>query len=280
MKKNECRMGLASNNDRWNRFVHVFMVTRGDMMKAVIYARISTEQQSEGSIEQQIRKCREYCSFRDYEVIEVYTDVGSGMKVTRPGYEEMMNDVEEWDVCVAYKLDRFHRSAANASSWASDLNVKNKNFAAIDIDIDTVTAMGRFIFRLMAALAQLEVEMTRERTQMGMAAVKHQGRKLGKPPYGYDSKFALTDNENDKGILIINKKEAAAIKVIFDCHKKGLSYSDIVEHLAKNKILTKTGKITWNPATIRDIIKKELLYYGKYKDEEGETKIYEWDPIL
>ena len=49
-------------------------------MRAVIYARVSTEHQSEGSVEQQIRKCEEYCRFRDYEIVETYTDVGSGMK--------------------------------------------------------------------------------------------------------------------------------------------------------------------------------------------------------
>ena len=52
----------------------------GDEMKAVIYSRVSTDHQSEGSVEQQIRKCREYCAFKDYEVVEVYSDVGSGMK--------------------------------------------------------------------------------------------------------------------------------------------------------------------------------------------------------
>ena len=102
-------------------------------MKAVIYARVSTEHQSEGSIEQQIRKCEEYCKFRDYEIVETYTDVGSGMKIERPGYEEMMSKIEDWDICIAYKLDRFHRSSANASKWADMLHKAEKQLTLTSI---------------------------------------------------------------------------------------------------------------------------------------------------
>ena len=142
-------------------------------MRAVIYARVSTEQQSEGSIEEQIRRCKQYCELKGYTVVAEYTDVGSGMKTDRPQFEIMMSNMNEWDICVAYKLDRFHRSSGNASAWAADLNNQGKNFAAIDIDIDTSSAMGLFIFRLMTSLAQLEVEQTRERTKMGWDAIVH-----------------------------------------------------------------------------------------------------------
>jgi DNA invertase Pin-like site-specific DNA recombinase len=249
-------------------------------MKAVIYARVSTEQQSEGSVEQQIRKCEEYCKFRDYEIVEIYTDVGSGMKIERPGYEEMMEKIEDWDICIAYKLDRFHRSSANASKWADMLNKAEKNFAAIDIEIDTVTAMGRFIFRLMSSLAQLEVEQTRERTKMGMEAVTHQGRKLGPPPYGYTSKFKRTGSNDDKGILEVNKAEAEIVKVIFDCSDKGFSPSEICEHLMTTGIPTKKGNKIWRSSTIDAILRKKNLYRGTYTTPDGEEKEYSWANIL
>ena len=248
-------------------------------MKAVIYSRVSTDHQSEGSVEQQIRKCREYCAFKDYEVVEVYSDVGSGMKTERKGYEKMMEDIDTWEITVAYKLDRFHRSAANAATWAADLNARNKNFAAIDIDIDTVTPMGRFIFTLMSSLAQLEVEMTRERTKMGLDAVRHQGRKLGPPPYGYDSKFKITGKDSDKGFLVVNTTEAEIVKIIFQCREKALSLSEICEHLIKSGIKTKKGKLSWSPATISGILKNERLYNGVY-ELDGEEKQFYWGGIL
>ena len=250
------------------------------MMRAVIYARVSTEHQSEGSVEQQIRKCEEYCKFRDYEIVETYTDVGSGMKVERPGYEAMMENIDNWDICIAYKLDRFHRSSANASKWADGLSNQNKNFAAIDIDIDTVTAMGRFIFRLMSSLAQLEVEQTRERTKMGMEGVKNQGRKLGPAPYGYNSKFARTGNNDDKGLLELNKEEADVVRAIYDCQKKGMSLSEICEHLVAAKIRTKSGNTIWKTSTISGILKKEYFYRGLYEGPDGEEKEYSWPSIL
>ena len=80
----------------------------------------------------------------------------------------MMENIDNWDICIAYKLDRFHRSSANASKWADLLHKTEKNFAAIDIDIDTVTAMGRFIFRLMSSLAQLEAIITIEKNKINI----------------------------------------------------------------------------------------------------------------
>ena len=91
-------------------------------MKAVIYARVSTDKQSEGSIEQQIRKCQQYCQYRDYEVVKVYQDVGTGKTLDRPAFQDMMENMDNWDICIAHKLDRMHRNAANAAKWATQLD--------------------------------------------------------------------------------------------------------------------------------------------------------------
>ena len=53
-----------------------------------------------------------------------------------------MSRIDEWDVVIAFKLDRFHRSSTNAQQWAADLNTIGKNFVALDIDVDTTSAMG------------------------------------------------------------------------------------------------------------------------------------------
>ena len=249
-------------------------------MRAVIYARVSTEQQSEGSVEEQIRRCRQYCELKSYEVVKIYQDVGSGMKTeTRPEFEEMMKEIADWDICVAYKLDRFHRSSGNASKWADELNKRGKNFAAIDIDIDTSSAMGLFIFRLMTSLAQLEVEQTRERTRMGMIAVKNQGRWRSRPPYGYTAKIKRTKDPDDKGILEVDTSEREIVVLIYQLNKEGLSNKEIEESLTSRQYTTRKGS-PWSQFTIRDILKNEFFYKGIWKDENGDLRNYEWESIL
>lgn len=252
----------------------------GHEMRAVIYARISTDKQSEGSIEQQIRKCEQYCAYRDYEVVKVYQDVGTGKTLDRPAFQEMMENMPNWDICIAHKLDRMHRNAANAAKWASQLDTAGKDFSYVNMEVDTATAMGRFVYRLMNDLAQLEVEQTSERTKDGLQAVIKQGRKTGPPPYGYSSRFARTGVKADKGFLDVNKEEAEILKIIFDCKEKDFTVSEIITHLNKNKIPTKKGNSVWIQSTISGILRKENFYKGLYLDDQGEWVEGKWDAIL
>ena len=250
-------------------------------MRAVIYARISTDKQSEGSIEQQIRKCQQYCDYRDYKVIKVYQDVGTGKTLDRPAFQEMMTTMDDWDICIAHKLDRMHRNSANAVKWAAQLDSAEKDFSYVQMEVDTATAMGRFVYRLMNDLAQLEVEQTSERTKDGLKAVEEQGRKSGPPPYGYDSRKTRTGNDADAGFLDVNKEEAAIVKVIYDLHEKGHSGNKIVEHLITNKIPTKKKKTVWKQSTVSGILKKKNFYKGLRRTDEGDLVPGKWgDAIL
>ena len=159
-------------------------------MRAVVYGRISTDLQKETSVAEQVRRCKQYVEMKGWTLVDEFTDVGTGMNMDREGFKSMMERIDEWDVVIAYKLDRFHRSSTNAQTWAAGLNTIGKNFVALDIDVDTTSAMGMFIFRMLTALNQMEVEVTKERTRMGLQAVKNDGRWVGKPPYGYDSVYS------------------------------------------------------------------------------------------
>ena len=116
-------------------------------MRAISYARISTDLQSETSVQEQTRRCKQYIEMKGWEFVDSFEDVGTGMNTERSGFKSMM-DREDWDVVVAFKLDRFHRSSANAQAWATELNALGKNFVAMDIDVDTTSAMGMAVFRI------------------------------------------------------------------------------------------------------------------------------------
>jgi len=249
-------------------------------MRAVVYGRISTDLQSETSVNEQLRRCKQYVEMKGWTLVSEFSDVGTGMNMDRDGFQEMMDRIDEWDVVVAFKLDRFHRSSTNAQAWASDLNSVGKNFVALDIDVDTTSAMGMAVFRIITALNQMEVEVTKERTRMGLQGVKNEGRWVGKPPYGYDSVFASTGDDKDKGILAVKEEEAEIVKMIFALSEGGATYSSIVESLIDAGVLTKTGKRSWSTATVRDILNRQDFYRGHYYNLDNERQTYAWEAIL
>ena len=249
-------------------------------MRAVVYGRISTDLQKETSVAEQVRRCKQYVEMKGWALVDEFTDVGTGMNMDREGFKSMMERIDEWDVVIAYKLDRFHRSATIAQTWAAGLNTIGKNFVALDIDVDTTSAMGMFIFRMLTALNQMEVEVTKERTRMGLQAVKNDGRWVGKPPYGYDSVYSESENEADKGILRLNPAEAEVVRMVFELKDQGESLTGIAESLTTAGILTKSQKRRWSTATIGDMIKRRTFYEGHYYDADNELKAYPWPSVL
>ena len=262
-------------------------------MRAAVYARKSTDHQSESTIEEQIRRCTHYIEAQGWELSEIYDDTGTGMNTDRPGFSKMMEEIEDWDVTVAYKLDRFHRDSRNSQDWAIELNGMSKNFVAIDISVDTTTAMGMGIFKVITALNEMEVALTRERTRMGLSGVKAQGRWVGKPPYGYDSVFKLTEEQSDKGILVINEAEAEVVRMIFEMRASQVEvikkkkkvmvdtpYSHIAEVLIEAGTLTKSGRRNWSSSTVLSIINNRNFYSGIYYNRDNEKCNYEWEAIL
>jgi site-specific DNA recombinase len=249
-------------------------------LRAVTYGRISTDMQSETSIQEQTRRCKQYIEMKGWEFVDSFEDVGTGMNMERAGFQGLMERMDEWDVVVAFKLDRFHRSSANAQAWASDLNSVGKNFVALDIDVDTTSAMGMAVFRIITALNQMEVEVTKERTVMGIVAKQNSGKWVGKPPYGYNSSFASTGDDSEKGNLVINPAEADIVRVIFDQEEKQQTPSEIANFLIENGIRTRSGSLKWASSTIKGIIENRDFYEGTFYNTDNQKQKYEWEAIL
>lgn len=250
-------------------------------MRAVTYSRISTDLQSETSINEQTRRARQYAEMKGWDVVDSFEDSGfSGMNTNRPAFQELMERRGEWDVVIALKLDRFHRNSSNAQLWARNLNTIGKNFVAMDIDVDTTSAMGMAVFKIITALNEMEVEVTRERTKIGLDGVKNEGRWVGKPPLGYDSVYKITENDKDKGILQVNPEEAEVVRSIFEQHLNEQPLSKIAEYLIENNIPTKSGKRIWSSASIKGVISNKEFYLGNFTDLDGAAKTYSWEAIL
>jgi len=136
-----------------------------------VYIRVSTEEQAkEGySLSAQQKILEEFCSYSDYEIYKIYIDDGfSGRNTRRPAYREMMADIEHWDSILVLKMDRIHRNTRNFLEMMDVLQKKGKNFKSKSEKLDTTTAMGNFVMRLIQSIAQLESEQIGERTFDGM----------------------------------------------------------------------------------------------------------------
>lgn len=161
-------------------------------MRCAIYARVSTIDQH---CEMQLRELREYCGRRGWTIAGEYVDTGwSGAKASRPELDHVMQDAAEhrFDAVCVWKLDRFGRSVLNLSEQLGQLNSWGIRFIATSqsLDTDQTNPTSRLLLHILAAVAEFEREMIRERVKAGMAAAQHKGVRIGRPNVSLDQKRA------------------------------------------------------------------------------------------
>ena len=162
-------------------------------MNTAIYARVSTTDQS---CEMQLRELREYARRRGWKVAGEYVDAGiSGAKASRPELDRLMHDASRraFDVVLVYKLDRFGRSVRNCLDGISALRSHGVRFLAVsqNIDTDETNPTARLMLHILAAVAEFERELIRERVASGVANARRQGKRLGRPRRVFDRGRAL-----------------------------------------------------------------------------------------
>jgi putative DNA-invertase from lambdoid prophage Rac len=142
-------------------------------MRAAIYARVSTSDQ-DNSI--QVSELTAYANSRGWKIFQVYQDQISGAKAKRPGLDQLMKDarLRRFDVVIVWKLDRFGRSLINLVNSILELNSLGIRFICTTqgIDTDLSNPMAMLLLHIMAAFAEFERSMIRERTSAGVAQYK------------------------------------------------------------------------------------------------------------
>lgn len=136
------------------------------------YARVSTQDQN---LQMQID------ALGKAGCIEIFEEKITGSKRDRPELNKMLNMLREGDRVVVYKLDRISRSTKHLIELADFFEEKGVEFVSIQDSIDTSTAMGRFFFRMMASIAEMERDIISERTKAGLSSARARGRKGGRP---------------------------------------------------------------------------------------------------
>lgn len=121
---------------------------------------------------------------------KIFTDTISGAKASRPGLDQALEHLRDGDTLVVWKLDRLGRSVKNLIGFTEQLEHEGVGFRSLTDQIDTTTPAGRFFFHVMASLAQMERELTAERTRAGLAAARAAGRLPGRQRLMTDAKVA------------------------------------------------------------------------------------------
>lgn len=145
-------------------------------MKVAIYARVSTDEQTN---ETQVQACKEWVEKLDHEIYDVYTDTISGATSSRPELNRLLQDMRHYHFrgIVVTKLDRIGRSLQHLLSLFDEFNKKSVEFIAVTQNIDTSTAAGKLQLQIMGAFAEFERNIISERTKEGMLTAVNVGKR-------------------------------------------------------------------------------------------------------
>jgi DNA invertase Pin-like site-specific DNA recombinase len=111
---------------------------------------------------------------------KIFHDKSSGGKMERQGLSDAFSHLREGDSFVVWKLDRLGRSVKGVVDFICDMESRGIHFKSLTDSIDTSTPGGRFFFHIMTSLAQMERELTIERTKAGLEAARKKGRVGGR----------------------------------------------------------------------------------------------------
>ena len=222
-----------------------------------IYMRVSTEDQAlEGfSLPEQKERLEAYCKFNSYKIVEYYTDAGISAKTGnhRPEYDRMLEDGKQGKInmIIALKLDRITRSTRDWETLMDYLEKYNINIAFVNDDINTTTANGKMVSRIMMSVSQNEIERTSERTIIGLEGAIKQGHIPARAPLGY--------KHIDKRLVPDPLTKDIVIR-IYNLYFEGLTYNTIAKLFNKEKVC---GKTNWKDTSILKII-TNVIYKGDY----------------
>ena len=161
------------------------------MKRVAVYVRVSTASKSKQgdavsfiqNLEVQEQPLRDLITQRGWRLFRVYSDRVSGAKERRPGLDALLKDARrgEFDAVVVWRFDRFARSAKQLIFALEEFRSLGIDFISHQEALDTSTPMGKAMYTVMAAMAELERSIIQERVISGVEHARKNGTRSGKP---------------------------------------------------------------------------------------------------
>lgn len=129
-----------------------------------------------------MRPLREYCKARGWELVGEYVDRCTGAGSRRPQLDILMTGARKrlFDCVAVWKLDRFGRSLKHLVTAVDEFNNLGVSFVSYQEQIDLTTPTGKLMFHIIAAMAEFERELIRERVKAGLANARAKGKRIGR----------------------------------------------------------------------------------------------------
>ncbi|MCK6447155.1 MAG: recombinase family protein [Planctomycetes bacterium] len=213
------------------------------------YIRVSTEGQVEDgvSLDAQREKIEAWAKLHDETEIVIYKDAGiSGASMDqRPGLQDALREAcKRRAALVVYSLSRLARSTRDTLSISDRLAKSGAELVSLSERIDTTSASGKMVFRLLAVLAEFERDQISERTRAAMAHMRRSGRRISRfAPYGWDF-----DGVGET--LVANLDEQRVVVRMVELRAQGRSFQAIADQLNDESVPTKQGVHKWSAKVV------------------------------
>lgn len=224
------------------------------MKTAVIYARYSSTNQTEQSIEGQVHVCEDYAKRNNIIIVDSYIDRAiSGTTDERESFQKMLkySNNKKWNYVLVYKLDRFARNKYEAAIHRKHLKDNGIKLLSAMENIPE-TPEGVLLESLLEGMNQYFSEELAQKVSRGLHESRMKGHCIGSVPYGYIK-------ENKK--LSINQEESEVLTRIYKDYSSGKTILQICRDLEKENITNKGQKFI--PQTIRHFLQRKL-YTSEY----------------
>ena len=245
-------------------------------MKAAVYARYSSENQSEKSIDDQIRVCKNYCKEHEITVCDehIYVDEAiSGSLINRPGLQALEKAAEnkEFEAILVDDLSRLSRSNHQMLTLVLKFNYYQVKLISVSDGIVTDDENSKLGIQMRGLINELYLDDLRKKTMRGLEGQKLRGFSAGENAYGYCTNPVGELRLNKRGqaryegkVHKINSEEAEIVKRIFREFASGNSLHKLSAKLNEEKIPTKKHmQGGWNTSTLSRMLKNEK-YIGKW----------------
>lgn len=242
--------------------------------RVALYARYSSDQQRETSIEDQLRRCREFVVQNGGTVDErmIFTDSAtSGATMDRAGVRKLQFAVDAGvlDAIVAEDTSRVSRDLADSASLYKKLRYREVVLYGVADGVDTSAPNAKINYAVKSLLSDMYLDDLADKTKRGQEGRWLAGFSTGSPPIGYRSEPVPGANGRPVGYrILIDDKGAAIVRRVFELYDDGHSLSEIarrfnVEHVPPPRAKTQHRRKGWIASSVREILANEA-YIGKW----------------
>jgi site-specific DNA recombinase len=226
--------------------------------QAVGYARVSTEEQAREGVSLDAQRARivAWAQGNDTLLAGFFEDAGiSGSRTeNREGLQKAIGlACEKRAILVVYSLSRLSRSTKDTLALAERLEKAGADLVSLSEKIDTTSAAGKMVFRMLAVLNEFERDQISERTAAALRHKREKRQAYSPTPYGFDR---ICD------MLVINHDEQKVIEEILELREKGWSLRQIADALNEQMIPAKRGG-QWFASSVRAVLLTSLLIVGE-----------------